>query len=283
MNRASSYKKSSLSIALSCVLGVLAGSVAFAEFASQAGADYRMTDARAIADLSKHLDELAAQDEFSGTVLIAKNGKLLFAHAYGYANHAFKVPNKLDTKFNLGSMGKMFTAVSILQLAQAGKLSLDDKLIKLVPDYPDKDIASKITIYQLLTHTSGLGDMFNEQYQDTPKDKFDTIQAHLPLFTGKPLLFEPGTKWSYSNAGFIVLGLVIERVSGQSYYEYVREHVFKPAGMTSTDNYKPHDDVPNLAIGGSARASEPRPTIRLLFGRTRRWMLLCKKSARFMP
>jgi CubicO group peptidase (beta-lactamase class C family) len=244
--------KSIPAIFLSCVLGILPGAIALSEPAPQAGAHRRMTEEQAIADLSKHLDELAAGDEFSGVVLIAKDGKLLFEHAYGYANHAFRVPNKTDTKFNLGSMGKMFTAVSILQLAQAGKLSLDDKLIKLVPDYPDQDIAGKITIYQLLTHTSGMGDMFNEKYRETPKDKLDTIQAHLPLFSGKPLLFEPGTKWSYSNAGFIVLGLVIERVTGESYYAYVREHVFKAAGMVNTDNYKPHDDVPNLALGYTA-------------------------------
>jgi CubicO group peptidase (beta-lactamase class C family) len=208
-----------------------------------------MTDAQIIADLRARLERAVAEDRFSGAVLVAKNGKILFEHAYGFADHAFNVPNKVDTKFNLGSMGKMFTAVSILQLAEQGKLSLNDTLIKVVEDYPDRDIASKITIHQLLTHTSGLGDMFNEKFRDTPKDTFTTIPAHLPLFTGKPLLFDPGTKWSYSNAGFIVLGLVIERVSGESYYDYVREHIFKPAGMINTDNYKIDADVPNLALG----------------------------------
>jgi CubicO group peptidase (beta-lactamase class C family) len=94
--------------------------------------------------------------------------------------------------------------------------------------------------------------MFNRIYFDTAKDKFSTIEAHFPLFTGKPLRFEPGTNWSYSNAGYIVLGSVIQHVSGDSYYDFVREHVFKPAGMVSTDNYSLDDDVPNLALGYTA-------------------------------
>lgn len=226
---------------------------------SATASSQRMSDAEIVAALRARLEQLAAADMFSGAVLLAKNGQVLFEKAYGYADHAFNVPNRVDTKFNLGSMGKMFTGVAVLQLEQQGKLSLEDRLIKLVPDYPDKDIAAKITIYQLLTHTSGLGDMFGPKFFDTPKDRFDTIESHLPLFTGKPLLFEPGTKWSYSNAGFIVLGWVIEKVSGESYYDYVRRHVFKPAGMTDTDNYEPDQDVPNLALGYVDVRPEPKP------------------------
>jgi CubicO group peptidase (beta-lactamase class C family) len=214
-----------------------------------AAAPGKLTDAEIVRDIRSDSTRLASENEFSGAILIAKGDKILFEHAYGYADHAFVARNTVHTKFNLGSMEKMFTAVSILQLAERGKLSLNDKLIKLLPDYPDRDVASSITIYQLLTHTSGLGDMFNENYFDTPKDRLDTIAAYLPLFAGKPLLFKPGTRWSYSNAGYIVLGLVIERVSGESYYAYVRQHVFARAGMRDTDNYELHDDVPNLAIG----------------------------------
>jgi CubicO group peptidase (beta-lactamase class C family) len=219
---------------------------------------HKMTDGQIVQDLRTRLDRLAAEDKFSGAVLLAKGDKILFEHAYGLADHAFNAPNKVDTKFNLGSMGKMFTGVAILQLVQEGKLSLEAKLIDVVPDYPDRDIARKITIHQLLTHTSGLGDMFNERFEATPREQLVTIQAYLPLFTGKPLLFEPGTRWQYSNAGYIVLGLVIEKVSGQSYYDYVREHIFKLAGMGNTDNYEPHDDVSNLALGyTTARGAPP--------------------------
>jgi CubicO group peptidase (beta-lactamase class C family) len=213
------------------------------------GSKGRMSDAQIIQDLRSHLDKLAPEDRFSGTVLVAKGDEILFEHAYGYADRAFKAPNKVDTKFNLGSMGKMFTAVSILQLAQEGKLSLQDKLIKDLPDYPNKDVASKITIYQLLTHTSGLGDFFGKEFLDSSMAKFRTLESLLPLFVDKPLQFEPGAKWSYSNAGFIVLGLVIQHVSEETYYDYAREHVFRPAGMINTDNYNTDADVPNLALG----------------------------------
>lgn len=218
--------------------------------------------AELVHDLRAYCDRLGQAGKFSGAVLVAKGDKVVFERAYGYANRGFKAPNTLDTKFNLGSMGKMFTAVAILQLVEQGRLSLDDRLINVLPDYPDKEAARKITIYQLLTHTSGLGNMFNERYDAIPKDKLDTLQAHLALFSGKPLLFEPGTKWEYSNSGFIVLGLIIEKISGQSYYDYVREKVFKPAAMVSTDNYRPHDDVPNLAVGYTSdggASGGPRP------------------------
>lgn len=209
----------------------------------------RVTDAQIIRDLGKNVDRLAAQDRFSGAVLLAKGGKVLFEHAYGYADHAFNVPNKVDTKFNLGSMGKMFTGVAVLQLAQEGKLSLDDKLIKDMPDYPNKDVANQITIRQLLTHTSGLGDFFGPEFMGSSMAKFNTLESLVPLFVNKPLLFEPGSKWSYSNAGFIVLGLVIQHMSGENYYDYVRTHIFEPAGMSNTGNAPWDADVPNRAVG----------------------------------
>jgi len=219
----------------------------------------RMTDEQLVEDLRSHLDRLTSRDAFSGTVLLAKGDRVLFQRAYGFANRAFNARNTLDTKLNLGSMGKMFTAVALLQLVQQGKLALDDRVIKLVPDYPDTEIARKISVHQLLTHTSGLGSFFNDKFAESSRAKYRTIAAHLPLFTGEPLLFEPGTGWSYSNAGFIVLGLIIEHVSGQSYYDYVREHVFAPAGMSNTDNYNVDDDVPNLALGYTYMGFDLRP------------------------
>jgi CubicO group peptidase (beta-lactamase class C family) len=228
----------------------------------------KVNDAEVIKDLRSELHRLVLANRFSGAVLLAKGNRILFERAYGYADRAFDARNKVDTKFNLGSMGKMFTAVSILQLVEQRKLRLDMKLIDVLPDYPNRDVASKVTIYQLLTHTSGMGDFFGGQFMDTSKDKFRTLQSLLPLFVDKPLLFTPGTRWSYSNAGYIVLGLVIERVSGESYYDYVREHVFKPAGMKNTDNYDIDADVPNLALGytkmGQPPGAPPRSNICLL-------------------
>lgn len=209
----------------------------------------RLSDAQIVERLDAITHGLAADDAFSGTVLFAKNGKVLYAHAYGYADRAFDAPNRIDTKFNLASAGKMFTAVSILQLAQGGRLSLDDTLIKHVPDYPNRALASRVTIRQLLTHTAGMGDIFTPEFLASSRAKYRNLAGYVPLFVDKTLLFEPGTRWSYSNAGYLVLGLVIEHVSGQSYYDYVRDHVFKPAGMVDTDNYSVDDVVPNLALG----------------------------------
>jgi CubicO group peptidase (beta-lactamase class C family) len=248
-----------------CTIVVVGSTGPSGQSAAGPNSQRQLNDERIVQDLRSSLNEVVARDRFSGAVLLAKNGTILFEQAYGFADHAFNARNRLDTKFNLGSMGKMFTAVAILQLVQKNRLSLNDVLVKVVPDYPNAEVASRITIHQLLTHTSGLGDFFGKAFQDTPKNKFSTIAAHLPLFVDKPLLFEPGTKWSYSNAGFIVLGLVIEKVSGQSYYDYVREHIFKPAGMINTDNYFIDADIPNLALGyitagTGAASSGPRRT-----------------------
>jgi CubicO group peptidase (beta-lactamase class C family) len=228
-----------LSLASISLLWALSGSATFS----------RPADAQIIQDLKERLEELARKDQFSGTVLLAKNNQILFEQAYGFADHAFEARNRVDTKINLGSMNKMFTAVAILQLMQQGKLSAEDPLIKLLPDYPGKDVAAKVTVQQLLTHTSGIADFFGKEFIDSNPGKYRTLAAYLPLFAEKPLLFEPGSRYRYNNAEYIVLGLIIERLSGESYYDYVREHIFKPAGMINTDSYNVDDDVPNLALG----------------------------------
>jgi len=183
----------------------------------------------------------------------------ILKEAYGYASLAFEVPNRVDTKFNLGSMNKMFTGVAISQLAEKGNLSFDDRIIDHIPDYPNEEIAGKVTIHQLLTHTSGLGNYWTEEYMKTSKDRFRAVEDYLPLFVDQPLLFEPGTSWSYSNSGFMVLGLIIESITGQSYFDYVMENIYKPAGMINTDAYELDYIIPNLAVGytrAQARAGE---------------------------
>jgi CubicO group peptidase (beta-lactamase class C family) len=196
-----------------------------------------------------YVEKLVAADAFSGTVLIAKGDKVLYQGAFGLASRGFGVPNRLDTKFNLGSMNKMFTAVAIAQLVEAGKLSFQDKVGKVLPDYPNKAVAGKVTVHQLLTHTSGLGNFFNDKYEAAEKSRLREVKDFFPLFVDEPLAFEPGARWSYSNSGFVVLGAIIEKVSGQSYLDYVREHIYKPAGMTSSDCYEIDRDPPNLAVG----------------------------------
>lgn len=201
-------------------------------------------------ELNEFMKKLVAADVFSGTVLLAKDGVPVFKGAYGLANKDFSVPNKLDTKFNLGSMNKMFTAVAIAQLVERGKLSFDDPLSKFVPDFPDKESAEKIKIKHLLTHTAGLGGYFSKQWQESSRALFRTVDDMMKRAAAdEKLHFEPGTNWRYSNTGILVLGKVIEVVSGQSYYDYVRENITKPAGMLNTECYELDRVNPNLAVG----------------------------------
>ena len=201
-----------------------------------------------VAAVREKLRKDAAADSFAGAVLIAKDGKPVFAHAYGLADRERKIPNTLQTRFRIGSMNKMFTAVSIMQLAQAGKLKLTDPLGKFVPDYPNKDVAAKVTIEQLLTHTGGTGDFFGPEF-DAHRLELRTLDDYVKLLGKRAPEFEPGSKHKYSNYGFILLGVVIQKVSGESYYDYVREHVYAPAGMTSTASEPESRTVPGRSIG----------------------------------
>jgi CubicO group peptidase (beta-lactamase class C family) len=218
--------------------------------------------AQSVPDLAKELggyfDSLVAENKLSGVVLVAKNGVTVASKAAGIANKATNAPIDLNTKFNLGSMNKMFTAVAIAQLAQAGKLSFADNVGKHLPDYPNREVADKVTIHQLLTHTSGMGMYFGEKFA-AQREKLLTVAAHLPLFAGDPLAFAPGEKFQYSNAGYMLLGAVIEKVSGQDYYSYVREHIYKPAGMNDTGFYEPGTQIPNLAIGYTKMSPDGKP------------------------
>jgi CubicO group peptidase (beta-lactamase class C family) len=205
--------------------------------------------AEATATADKLFGDLAREDAFSGVVLIAKDGKPIFSKAFGYANTETKTPNKVDTRFNIGSINKDFTVISIGQLMRQGKLAWDDKLIKFLPDFPNKEAAEKITIGQLVTMRSGIGDFVNDEFWSMDRSKLRELSDFYRLFASKPLLFEPGTSRRYSNGGYILLGLIIEKLSGMSYYDYVRENVFKPAGMNDTDSFY-RDKLPaNTAYG----------------------------------
>ena len=218
------------------------------------------------AELGAYLDDLAQKGEFSGVLVLTRGSDTLFSKAYGLADRERGIPNKIDTKFNLASMNKMFTGVAIAQLAEKGKLSFDDKVGKHLPDYPNRDVAEKVTIHHLLTHTSGLGSYWNSRYEAV-KDRLEKLGDFLPTFADEPLAFQPGERFEYSNAGYIVLGLIVEKVSGESYADYVRRHIYEPAGMTATAFYPKDQEVPNRAIGyqtlegpgGAPLAGGPKP------------------------
>ena len=216
----------------------------------------RLTLQGATEAFGKQLEEGTAADRFSGAALVAQNGKILFEHAYGLANREKKTPNTLETQFRIGSMNKMFTAVSILQLVQSGNVRLSDPFGKYLADYPNKDMASRVTLQQLLTHTGGTGDIFGPEF-DEHRLALKTLQDYVNLYGNRPVEFEPGSRFSYSNYGFVLLGVIIERVTGQSYYDYVREHVFKPAGMNSTDSLTEDQTVPSRSTGYTKEGSGP--------------------------
>jgi D-alanyl-D-alanine carboxypeptidase len=203
----------------------------------------------ALDSMKAAIQAAVAADRFSGTVLVARDSAVLFEHAYGSAEKRWKTPNTIETKFNLGSINKFFTRLAIGQLAEAGKLSLDDTLIKILPDYPNRAVARKVTVQQLIDMSSGMGDFFGEKFVETPKDGIRALADYLKLFVNDPLEFEPGTRKRYSNAGYIVLGLIVEKLSEEDYYSYVRKHVFLPAGMTNTDSYMMDGITPGLATG----------------------------------
>ncbi len=197
------------------------------------------------------MTRLAEADVFSGTVLLARDGVPIFEGAYGTANKDFNVPNNLETKFNLGSMNKMFTAVAIAQLAERGKLSFDDPLSKFLPEFPDRESAEKIQIKHLLSHTAGLGPYFSRAWVESSRALYRNVDDQMKRAAAdeKRLLSLPGRRHRYSNTGMLVAGKVIEVASGQDYYDYVRENIYKPAGMTNTDCYELDKVNPNLAVG----------------------------------
>ncbi|MCE7741451.1 MAG: beta-lactamase family protein [Candidatus Heimdallarchaeota archaeon] len=184
---------------------------------------------------------------FSGVVIVAKENKIVFQLAHGYSNVDSTIQLNLDTKFNLGSMNKMFTSLAIAKHIEEGHFSFDSTVAELLPE-AQIDQSEQIKVHHLLTHSSGLGSFFSAEYMKK-KDQYVEVKDLLPLIEKEQLSFSPGSSFQYSNSGFEVLGNIIERVSGMTYYDYVRENIFLPLDMNNTDSYRLDDDLENLAIG----------------------------------
>jgi CubicO group peptidase (beta-lactamase class C family) len=168
------------------------------------------------------------------------------------------VANDIETKFNLGSMNKMFTSTAIMQLVDRGRMSVDDTISKYLDDsWLPTDVTSQITVHHLLTHTSGLGSYFNDAYWRSSRALYRALDDYKPLIRDERPAFEPGTRWRYSNTGMFLLGVVIESVTGQDYFDYIREHVYRPAGMANSDSYEMDVPVENLAIGYDVAPHSP--------------------------
>jgi len=193
---------------------------------------------------------------FMGSVLVAKGGKVLFSKSYGMADLEWNVPNSPSTRFNIASMTKQFTAASILLLEDRGRLETDDPVKKYLPDAPAS--WDKITIYHLLTHTSGISDDA-ARYEPGPPERL--------VFSDKPLNSQLGEQWAYTNLGYLVLGYVIEKISGQSYEEFVQQNMFKPLGMNDSGLMSFVTIIPRRATGywpgndGIENADRPDPRI----------------------
>jgi len=195
-----------------------------------------------------YLAEAAEVWGFQGAALVARDGEVLISKGYGAANIANDVPNKPNTKFLLGSMTKQFTATAIMQLVEKGQVKLDDPITEYLPDYPP-ETGNTITIHHLLSHTSGVPNHNRELISLMQSGQPVTPEELMATFRDLPLDFAPGEKYSYSNCGYVVLGAIIEHVSGQSYDAYLQEHIFGPLGMSSTGVYPDFAARPDFATG----------------------------------
>lgn len=202
-------------------------------------------------ELAAQLDEVAARayppDQPGAVVLVVKDGKPLLRKAYGLANVELRVPNRPEHLFRIGSVTKQFTAAAILLLAERGKLALADDITKYLPGYPTH--GHKITIEHLLTHTSGIPS-YTSLLEFRGKAVLDlTHDEMMALWKDKPLDFPPGTKWQYSNSGYYLLGVIIEKVSGMPYADFLDKNIFRPLGLAHTRYDKPEDIIPDRAAG----------------------------------
>ncbi len=212
----------------------------------------KLSDSEITQRADRLIDALVADDKFSGVLYVARGETPIYARAAGFASRQWNQPNRIDTKFNLASIGKMFTAVSIAQLVEQGKLHYTDTLTQMLPGYPDKELGAKVTLDHLLSHTSGItnpGFANADSLTATLLRRSLKINDYLPKEPLDTLKFEPGSKIEYNNYGYTLLGAIIENASGEDFFDYVRNHVFKPAGMNDTDYYEIDTEPPNLATG----------------------------------
>jgi len=203
-------------------------------------------------DLTQKIDKLVndytALGTFSGTVLVAKDGNVIYEKASGMEDREANKPLTMSSRFNIGSMGKTFTAVAIMQYVEQGKLSLDSKLSEMLPEYAFAN-ADKITLAQILSHTAGLSNYMTHPDFDKRTKEYTTIDQFLTLALEVPPVGAPGEKFAYSNTGFVVLGKIIEKLSGKNYFDYIKEKIWQPLEMNNTTVYSVNTRAENKAAG----------------------------------
>ncbi len=220
-----------------------------------------MTPAQMTAALDGYLTPMAASDAFAGVVLVAKDGAAVYERSFGLADRSKKSAITPATRFNLGSINKIFTKTAIAQLIAQGKLALTDTIGKVLPDYPNAQ-ARPATIDQLLNHRAGVSDFFVPEFDREPKSRFRSNADYFQFLAPRPLLFEPGTKTEYCNGCYVVLGAIIERVSGARYEDYIAGHVFTPAGMKGAGFFQSDRFPPDVAVGYTRQGPGAPDTLR---------------------
>jgi CubicO group peptidase (beta-lactamase class C family) len=230
-------------VALGLLLALVSAPLASA---SAAGA-VAPTPARLRTELDGYMQAQVREHHFSGTVIVARDGRMLLAKGYGLANVEWQVPNTLRTKFRIGSLTKQFTATLIMQLREAGRLNLQDSICK----YLDPCVAAwqPVTLAQLLSHTSGIAGYGGKPNPGSPPAPPWTAAQIAASFRDRPLQFVPGTKWQYSDWGYCLLGLVIEKVTGKPYATVVDERIFEPLGMRDSGYDRPELILKERAAG----------------------------------
>jgi CubicO group peptidase (beta-lactamase class C family) len=192
------------------------------------------TDAELAAEVERLAHRLVEADAFSGVVLLTRDGRPLLRRAFGFADREAQRINTMESPFELASVGKMFTAVAVAKLAEQGRLSLDATIDSMLPDYPAGQSGSQVTVHHLLTMSSGIPDLFRSPRYWAGRAGIRTLADYWPFFATAALQFPPGTEWSYSNSNFLILGAIVERVSGVPFATAVEQLVFRPSGMTRT-------------------------------------------------
>jgi CubicO group peptidase (beta-lactamase class C family) len=222
--------------------------------------------------LEAMVDRMAADDSFSGVVLLARNGRPVVRKAYGEADKSAHRPNRPETRFSFASLGKMFTAVAVAQLAEQGKVRYTDRIGQYLPDWLSPQAVESVTVEQLLMHTSGLGDYLGEVLDYPQESNYESLADYRPIAARDVPAFSPGSKFRYSNIGYLLLGALVEKLSGQSYFDYVHDHIFGPAGMTGTGFPLKTAPMDDRAVGYD-RAEDPagggswKDTAALMVGR----------------
>jgi CubicO group peptidase (beta-lactamase class C family) len=213
-----------------------------------------LSAAQAVARLDQVVQSYVSSKQFMGTVLVGRD-KIVFSKGYGFANLEWNIPNSPQTKFRLGSITKQFTATCILLLEERGKLNTGDPIKKYMPDAPAA--WDKITFFHLLTHTSGIPSFTGFPNYRSLEPFPITPEKLVALFRDKPLEFQPGEKWNYSNSGYVLLGYLIEKISGEPYAKFVQENIFTPLGMKDSGYDSNKAIIPHRASGYTPGANGP--------------------------